>query len=174
MEENQLPQPDANLFRPENEAKATFVKWGKVGDWLKGTLHERRQIKSTLPGQEGKMQNIYDFYAHGGVYHETIVTTDPATGGKTTTFKPVVLAPGALVSVGGGTVGDNKNAIDNGMRNVKIGQVFGIRFTEIKPSKSKGFQDQKVRKVYPGEMDPNYTGGMEDTASALGDPDLSA
>lgn len=168
---NQLPQPDPNLFDPKNEAKSLFVKWGKVGDWVQGTLHDRRQIKSTLPGQEGKMQHVYDFFARAGVFHETHKSRNEA-GEEVTTYTPVVLKEGQLVSVGGGTVGDDKNPIDNGLRNVKIGQIFGVRFTEIKPAKTKGFQDQKVRKVYPGEMDPKYAGGM-DVAAELGVPDMA-
>lgn len=165
MPEDTLPQPDPNLFKPENESKQSFVKWGKVGDWIQGTLHERRSVKSTLPGQEGKMQTVYDFFAKAGLYHEEIKTKNP-DGTTAITYKQIRLEAGDIVSLGG------NQALDTAMRPVKIGQVFGVRFTETKPSKSKGFADQKVRKVYPGEMDPNYSGGMADTAAELGVPDM--
>ena len=47
--------------------------------------------------------------------------------------------------------------IDNQMRNIKIGQVVGFKFTDEKPSQKKGFNALKIIKVYAGEMDPEFT-----------------
>jgi len=146
-----LPQPDPALFNPNNEVKSSFVKWGKVGDWFEGTLHDVRQVDSTLPGQEGQKQNIYEFFVRAGCFHDRIVEK-LANGEEKISYRQTVLKKGELWSVGG-----NKT-IDGQMRRIVIGQIFGIRFTELKPSKSKGFADQKVRKVYPGAMDKDYTG----------------
>ncbi len=148
-----LPQPDPSLFAAGNEVKAAFIKWGKVGDWFEGTLHEVREVESRLPGQEGEKQKIYDFIARSGAFNDKIVVKNP-DGTEAITYKQTVLKKGELWSLGG------SKAVDDAMRRIKYGQIFGVRFTELKPSKTKGFADTKVRKVYPGAMDKEYTGAV--------------
>jgi len=62
------------------------------------------------------------------------------------------LEPGSIWIIGG------KAGIDAQMRNVKIGQTFGMRFSEERPSKNKTFSPSKVIKVLVGPMDEHYQG----------------
>jgi hypothetical protein len=152
QQQGALPQPDPALFNPENEVKSAFIKWGKIGDWFEGTLLDVREVESRLPGQEGTMQKIYDFRVRTGYFHEETKVQN-ADGTTSMSYKQVVLDKGDLWSLGG-----NKT-MDDQMRRIKVGQIFGCRFTEVKPAKTKGFAAQKVRKVYPGKMDPDYNAG---------------
>ena len=160
-----LPQPDPALFNAENEVRAAFVKWGKIGDWFEGTLLDIREVDSRLPGQEGTKQKIYDFKARVGGFHDEIKSQNP-DGTTSISYKQTVLVAGDQWSMGG-----NKT-LDDQMRRIRIGQIFGVRFTEVKPAKTKGFAAQKVRKVYPGKMDADYssaeTGAGVDTAKEFG------
>lgn len=133
------------LFSDKNKAKSLFVKWGKQGDWFKGTLLGIREVANTFPGKEGTMNKIYDFRAHGGEFHETDenkIPVDPA----------ITVNDGDFYSIGG------KAGIDNSMRNAKVGQIVGMKFTETKAAKTKGFAPLKIIAVYNGGMDPDYAG----------------
>lgn len=130
-------------FEGLEEVKSQWVKWGRQGDWVRGTLTDVREVDSQLPGQTGKVK-VYEFIAAGGSFHGI-------TDGKVDD-KPTVLGKGDFWTAGG------KAGIDNQMRNVKIGQVFGMRFAEEKPSKTKGFNPTKVIKVLVGGIDPEYQG----------------
>ena len=50
-----------------NEQKAAWIKWGKVGDWIRGTLCDVREMENmNKPGEKVK---IYEFIAKGGSFH---------------------------------------------------------------------------------------------------------
>jgi hypothetical protein len=49
-----------------------------------------------------------------------------------------------------------KNAILQQMKNAKLGQIVGMKFTEELPAKTKGYNKSKIIKVYLGAMDPEY------------------
>jgi hypothetical protein len=133
------------LFNESHAVKSNWVKWGKVGDWFKGTLTDKRQVKSTLPGQEDKMVMIYDFLAKGGSFHA--INED-----KTIAEEPTIVNEGEFWTIGG------KAGIDTQMRNIKLGQIVGLRYAETKASKTKGFNPLKIIKVFAGAMDEEYQG----------------
>lgn len=127
------------------EVKSQWVKWGAVGDWCRGTLTDVRDVDNQLPGKQGEKSKVYEFIAAGGSFHELDERKNPVA-------EATVLEKGTFWTIGG------KAGIDNQMRNVKIGQVFGMRFAEEKPSKTKGFNPTKVIKVLIGSMDSDYSG----------------
>lgn len=131
-------------FEGLEEVKSQWIKWGKVGDWIRGTLTDVREMDSNLPGKTGKVK-VYEFLAHGGSFHDLDEKKNPVA-------KATVLEKGAIWIIGG------KAGIDTQMRNVKLGQIFGMRFAAEKPSKTKGFNPTKVIKVLIGGMDPDYQG----------------
>jgi len=157
-----MPQPSSDLFNDKNQVRAAFVKFTQVGDWFEGTLHEVREIDSSLPGKEGEKQKVYDFIVRSGTFHVADPITKRAYADGTGV---ITLQKGELWSMGG------KQSIDNSMRNIKIGQIFGAKFTEEKPSKTKGFAAQKVISIFAGKMDEEYlNGGKLDVAQAFTPP----
>ena len=129
------------------EVKAGWIKFGKVGDWIRGTLADVREMDSQMkPGEKVK---VYEFVAQGGAFHyfkkeSGAIVVDP---------EPTILDTGSIWIVGG------KPGIDDKMRNVKIGQIFGMRFQEEKPNKKNpSYNPTKVIKVLVGEMDKDYHG----------------
>lgn len=153
-EENGVPEfmkseeqkADENMFSEQNEIKSAWLKFNKIGDWFTGTLIGKRQIKNTFPGKEGEMVNVYEFKASGGQFHNL-------DSNKQILEVPVNIDPGQVWTLGGRAV------VDNQMRNVKLGQKVGLKFTETKPAKTKGFADVKIIKVYTsGAMDPDWMG----------------
>jgi len=136
---------DQELFSDANESKSAFVKFGKVGDYVQGTLVDIREIKSSFPGKENELVKIYEFLASGGEFHEMDDNKNPID-------PPVKIEPNVYWLVGG------RPGIDNQMRNAKIGQVIGMKFTDTKPPKTKGFSATKIIKVYLGKMDESFSG----------------
>ena len=128
------------------EVKVPWVKWGEVGDWFRGTLTDVREIDDNFnPGEKAK---IYEVMISAGSFHYF----EKVNGVTEVDKEPTILEAGSIWNVGG------KRNIDGQMRNVKIGQTFGIRFSELKPNKNKSFNDAKILKVLVGEMDSNYSG----------------
>lgn len=140
-------------FAGMEEVRANWIKFNVVGDFVKGTLLSARQIPNRLPGKEGTMTTVYELRAHLGQFHN-------ADENKQVITPPVVLKANDFWIVSG------KESIDNQMRNVKPGTIIGFRLTEIKPSKTKGFNAQKVIKVLVGGQDPEYMGESAGDATA--------
>jgi len=132
-----------NIFDEKNKVKSQFVSWGKVGDWFKGTLLSMREVNSTL--EPGKKNKIYEFRAHGGEFHDLDENKQPIP-------EAIIVVEGDLWSVGG------RASIDNQMRNVKQGTIIGMKFSEVKPAKTKGYNPAKIVNIYIGGLDPNYMG----------------
>src|SRR3990167_9717113 len=139
-----------DFFNDKNRIKSQFYKFGKVGDWFKGTLLSVREQVSNFPGKEGKLVKQYEFRVSGGEYH----LCDPVTKQPLPDEEGLVTLKKGEVWI----VSRDTEAFDNAMRNVKMGQIFGSKFVELKQSKTKGFNPQKVTPVYAGEMDPDYMG----------------
>ena len=144
-------QQQDDEFSDMQEVKSNYIKWGKVGDFVKGTLTTKRRVPDKLKEQDkpGAMQWMYEIQIAAGRFHH--IKED-----KSVEETSIELTAGNFIVVGG------KPGIDDGMRNVKLGQIVGFRFTEVKPSKRKGFSPTKVIKVYAGAMDPNYMGQSAD------------
>ncbi len=122
----------------DDEGEEVVSNWMKFNvpmeDKVKGTLIEKRTMKSTLPGAEGKVVNVYEMKVEVGSFH---VLDDK----KRVVDEPVVLNAGDFLSIGGTAV------IDRQMTNIKVGQVVGLKFIEEKASKTKGFTAAKIVKV---------------------------
>lgn len=124
----------------ENEAQNNFLKWGDVGDFIFGTLVSKKQVPSTLEDRKGEMQWVYEFKVKEGQYHEMDKNKAPIGD-------PIVLEPGDIISVGGRAMYDSR------MSRVKIGQMVGLKFTELLPAKSKSRSDTKMIKTYTPKGD---------------------
>lgn len=124
-----------NIFDESNEMPNNWVKWGKVGDKIQGTLVAVRTMQSRLPGQEGKKTQIYEVKADSGSYHDMDDKQNPIE-------PPIETRAGEYWNIGG------KEMIDRQLRNVKIGTKIGLKFNEEVQSKTKGFNATKVIKVY--------------------------
>lgn len=119
----------------ENEAQNNFLKWGDVGDFILGTLVAKKQVPSTLEDRKGEMQWVYEIKVREGEYHEMDKNKAP-------TGDAIVLNEGDIISVGG------RSMYDSRMARVKIGQIVGLKFTELLPAKSKSKSDTKMIKTY--------------------------
>lgn len=144
------PTPAAeDPFAGMSEAKRPQVKFGKVGDWFKGTLTDNtRQVENQLSAKH-EMQTVFEFKMHGGSFHD-IVESAPGR------FDPV--AEATEIEKDSFLTYFGKGAVQSQMRNVKIGQIVGMRFAEEKPSSKPGMNPTKIIKVMIGEMDPTYQG----------------
>lgn len=133
------------IFDDKNKVKYSTIKWGKPGDWLKGTLVDNtRQVPNTLSAKK-EMQTIFEFKIHGGEFHG--INKD-----KTIEADPTILQPNSFWSVFA------KPVLRDMLKNAKLGQVIGLRFIEEKPPKQAGLNPTKIIAVYLGAMDPEYHG----------------
>lgn len=132
-------------FAGMNEVKTSAIKWGKIGDWVRGTITDNtRQVPNQL-SKDKEMQTVFEFQASGGSFHNINVD-------RSVSEEPTILTEGTFWSIFA------KEVLKAQLRNAKIGQQFGIRYVEDKPSKTPGFNPTKVLKVFLGDMDPNYSG----------------
>lgn len=137
------------------EVKSLFIKWGKVGDNIEGTLIDVREVESTLPGKEGEKQKIYEIKADRGSFHDLDAKKNPVD-------PAVVINSGEIYSVGG------RRGVDAQMRRIVIGQKVRFLFAEEKPAKKKRFNDLKIIKVLTnGKMDQEWLEGREVTAGDM-------
>jgi len=143
-----------------NEAQNSFVSWGQIGDFVVGTLVGIREVASTLPDKKGEMQKIYDVKVKECSYH----VLDEK---KRVVEEAVTPAEGDLVSVGG------RKTIDSRMARIKVGQVFGLKFTEELEAKTKGYNPTKLIKVFaPKGADGEYEMDEEFLASQKDELDM--
>ncbi len=144
-----------DLFNDDNEVRTSWVKFSKVGDYVSGTLIGVREVASTLPGKEGEMTKVYEIKASAGEFHDIDEK-------KQLIDEPIAINAGEIWNVGGGVV------LDAQMRNIKLGQKLGIKFTGEKAAQKKGFNPMKIKKVYSkGEMDEEWLAERE-AAAELG------
>lgn len=125
-----------------NEVVSNWMKFNvPLEDKVLGTLIGKRTMKSTIPGAEGKLVNIYEMKVG------EVCTFHVLDDKKKVVDEPIVLDEGAFVSIGGTAV------IDRQMQNIKVGQIIGLKFIEEKASKTKGFAPAKIVKVYAPKGD---------------------
>lgn len=135
------------LFNEANEVKIEYntIKFGKIGDFFKGTLTDNsKQMVNNLSARK-EMQTVFEFKAKAGKLHILVNKQVPA--------EPTMAVPGEFYSLI-----TSKPAILNQLKKAQLGQVVGLRFTETIKNKQPGFDDTKVIKVFLGEMDPEYQG----------------
>lgn len=132
------------IFDEKNKVKTSAIKWGKVGDWIRGTLTDNtREIPNTLSDKE-EMQRVFEFKIHGGQFHNIV--------DRVVDSKPTILNKGDFWTVFA------KPGLANQLRNAKIGQIIGLRFSKELEPKIKGYNKTKVIDVYLGAMDQEYQG----------------
>ncbi len=135
------------IFDPKKKVNVKYnnIKFGKIGDWFKGTLTDNtRQVENTLSAKR-EMQTVFEMKAHGGSLHliNDRVVDENATEVVKGDFWSFLTGKPALLSQ---------------LKGAKLGQVIGLRFAETKKSKTKGFTDSKIIEVYLGDMDSEYQG----------------
>lgn len=133
-----------NPFGDMQEAKRPQVKFGKPGDWFRGTLVDNaREIENKLSAKH-EMQLIAEFKMHGGSYHDIVnkIPVQEATEIKAGDFMSFFC----------------KGIVKDQLKKAKIGQIVGLKFEEEKASSQPGYNATKIIKVYLGDMDPEYQG----------------
>ena len=149
-----------DMFSEGNEVKSSWLTWGKPGDHVKGTLVAKYERENNISGKV-EMQTIYEIKAMSGEFH---ALKQDENGNYVPLPEATVLTSGDVWNVG------SKKALDSQMRNVKIGQIIGMKFMESVPAKEKGRYPTKVIKVYTeGKMDEDFLTGMAE-AEAAKDP----
>ena len=133
---------------PENEIPSNWMKFNVSAaddaescDKIFGTLVSKRQIKSTMQGKEGELVNVYEIRATKETSFHVLDEKKNLVEGA------IAINVGDVYSVGGTKV------IDNQMRNVKVGQMIGLKFIEEQPSKTKGFAPAKIVRVFAPKND---------------------
>ena len=145
MAEENVVDPFAGM----EESKRPQVKFGKAGDWFKGTITDNtRQIENKLSAKH-EMQTIYEFKMKGGSYHNIVEETP---GKYVAVAEPTAIVKDDFMSYFA------KGAVQAQLKNAKIGQVVGLRFVEERAPSPPGHNPTKIIKVYLGEMDPDYHG----------------
>ena len=140
----------ADPFEGMSESKRPQIKFGKVGDWFKGTVAANsRRIENKLSAKH-EMQTIFEFKAQGGSFHDIVDRVPQAEATE--------IVPGEFYSLFA------KGAVEAQLKNAKLGQIVGLRFAEERPSTQPGMNPTKIIKVYLGDMDPDYQG---ETSSEL-------
>jgi hypothetical protein len=146
-----------DIFNDDNAVKSAWVTWGKPGNFIQGTLAAKYERENNLNGKT-EMQTIYEVKASGGEFN---ALKQDDNGNYVPVEDVTTLNAGDMWNIGG------KAAVDSQMRNVKIGQIVGIKFMESVPAKEKGRYPTKVVKVFTaGEMDQDFLTGMEEAAAA--------
>ncbi len=135
------------------EVKTQTVKWGKIGDWMRGTLADKSRISESEYGGKHKIQRVYEFKVKAGMFHG--INKD-----KSIAEEPTFLEEGTFWTI----FAEVDSVLDAQLNKAKVGQDVGVRYTEDKESKTAGFNPTKIRKVFLGDMDPSYQGEVGNEA----------
>jgi len=121
-----------DIFDEKNEVKPQSINWGKVGDFVEGTKIGQRKSQTKF-GEN----TVYEMIVDRGSFHAT-------NGDK------VDLNKGEVWSFWG-----RNEIFDAQVSRMQIGQRFGLKFVESKPSKMGN--DAKIIKVFTaGAMNTEY------------------
>lgn len=135
-----------DIFDDANALKPNWMGFNVAQeDKIAGTLIGRKQVKSTYPGKEGKLEWKYQIKADSGMSH------DCDDNG--------VAIPSSATKVNAGEVWNvGKDSIDDQMKLIPLGAKIGIKLIEIVPSKTKGWKPAKIVKVFaPKTPNGEYT-----------------
>ena len=133
-----------DIFDDKNEVQPQSINWGKIGDHIFGVKVGQRGDVTTKFGKN----SIYELKAEGGVFH-------------TKEGEEVTLKAGEVWGVWG-----RNDIFDAQMNRMQIGQKFGLKFVESKPSLMGN--DAKIIKVYTqGEIDNEYLESLAGTGNDL-------
>lgn len=134
------------IFDEKNQVKATYntIKFGKIGDWFKGTLVDNTgRMKNQYNANDE--QTILEFKSHGGSLH--------LINDKVVDENATIIVKGDFWSY----ITSNK-AILNKLKNEPLGTIVGLRFKETIKAKNPIHNDAKIIDVYVGGIDPDYQG----------------
>lgn len=130
-----------SIFDEKNEVKSAWLQWGQKGDYIAGTLMSKREVANNLPNAKSDKQMVYEIKAKDGSFHRILED-------KTIDKEATKISEGEMWNIGG------KSGIDAQLRNIRIGQIIGLKFMELVPSKTKGYNPTKVIRCFTsGEMD---------------------
>lgn len=130
-----------NWDSDDNAVTSNWIKWNvPMEDKVFGTLISKRQIKSAIVGKENEMVNVYELKADTGSFHEV-------DDKKKLIETPITINAGEIWSIGG------KAGIDAQMRNIKVGQKVGFKYTDEQPNKIKGYAPSKSIKIFAPKND---------------------
>ena len=132
----------------EVELKYNSIKFGKVGDFFEGTLTDNSKKTPNQLSQKHEVQTIFVFKGRRGSLH---LINDKEVDKNATTINP-----GEEWSFITG-----KQPMLKMLKDAKIGQVIGLKFTEERPAKVKGYNKTKIVKVVLGKMDDEYVAAQE-------------
>lgn len=118
------------------EVKPQVMRFGETGDYILGTLTEIN--KMTKPDTYGKLSTVYTVKAKDGKFLGS--SKNEKTGKWVDDKEPTIIKEGEVYSVFLTGV-----AVQN-MKKIRLGQIFKIAFTELKPT-DKG-NDAKIKVVY--------------------------
>jgi hypothetical protein len=152
------------------EIRAKKMRFGAVGDFVKGTL--TGVSKTTSPDAYGKLSHIYTVRVQEGSFLGN--TKNEKTGKFKDDAAPTIMKAKDDYTF---FVSNDKGLVLANLKDVKIGQKFMIKFTELKPS-TKG-QDAHILKVFAGKdaqglplMDQEYIDSLKsDAEKAKGEYD---
>ncbi|MCK9370230.1 hypothetical protein M0R04_10020 [Candidatus Dojkabacteria bacterium] len=131
-------------FAGMEEAKKGIIKFGKVGDWFKGTLTDNTRFIENKLSAKHEMQQIFEFKTIGGSFHNIVK--------KIVDSEATIPTPGEFYSFFA------QGFMKDQLKNAKVGQIIALHFAEERPAKQPGYNDTKIVKVYFGDMDPEYHG----------------
>lgn len=140
------PKKD-DIFSDDNAVKSAWISWGKPGDKIQGTLIGKAARENTINGKT-EMQTVYEIKAKSGDFHKL---KQDENGNYVPESAPTPINEGEIWNIGG------RAGIDAQLRNVKIGQIVGLKFMESLPAKKAGNSPTKVIKVFTeGKMDEQW------------------
>lgn len=119
-------------FSEENIPQSNWMKWPKIGDYIKGTF-----VKKTF--KEG-----VDQYADQTVYE--LVNCEGVSDG----VKMELTKEDSVL------VGISKDFINDRLSKVEEGRRMGVKFIEEIPAKKKGYSPAKSMMPYVWEIDGDY------------------
>jgi len=115
------------IYDDNNKIQGSWMKWRRVNDCIAGTLIEKREGKSP----QGDDQMIYEIKLSDD---DVIIDGEKQQVSK-----------GDIMLLGG------RPFIDNQLKNVRVGQIIGLKFYEERDSKTKNFSPTKCIQVYAKE-----------------------
>lgn len=125
----------------ENEAQSINFKFGRFadedykGDRVLGVLISKRQVPNKLSTKKDAMQWVYEAKVRECEFYLTDKKGNPAD-------ESTVIEAGSIINVYG------KPFFDGKMRQVKVGQVFGLKYVSDLPARTEGVNDTKEIKVF--------------------------
>lgn len=136
-----------DIFDEDNEIKASFntLKFGEVGDYIRGTLIDNTRTIVNNLSKKKELQTVFEIKSVSGSFHNIIkgkVQKDATEIEDGQVYSFITSNPIMLKA----------------MAEIKIGQIVGLKFIEVKEAKTTGWNDAKIIKVFAGKMDPNYDG----------------